>query len=453
MAYTLDALKADVAAGTIDTVLVAFPDMQGRLMGKRLQAEFFLETAHDETHGCDYLLADDIDMEPVPGYEAANWAKGYGDFVLKPDLTTLMKSTWLDGTALVLCDVLDHHHHEPLPHSPRAILKRQIERLAAMGYTCNAATELEFYLFDDSFRTVHDKGHRNLTTSGYYIEDYHIFQTSKEESVMRALRKHLQASGIPVESSKGEWGPGQEEINVKYADALVMADRHVVLKNATKEIVYGQGKAVTFMAKWDFGLAGSSSHIHMSLADMSGKPVFADPEAERGMSQTMAHFMAGQIAHARDITYFLAPYINSYKRFQAGTFAPTKAIWSPDNRTAGFRLCGEHSKSIRVECRIGGADLNPYLAIAALIAAGIKGIEDKLPLEPAFVGDAYVTEKLREIPKTLREATETLRHSVLLREVFGEDVVAHYVHTAEWEQFEYDRRVTDWELKRGFERS
>ena len=453
MAYTLDALKADVAAGTIDTVLVAFPDMQGRLMGKRLQAEFFLETAHDETHGCDYLLADDIDMEPVPGYEAANWAKGYGDFVLKPDLTTLMKSTWLEGTALVLCDVLDHHHHKPLPHSPRAILKRQIDRLAAMGYTCNAATELEFYLFDDSFRTVHDKGHRNLTTSGYYIEDYHIFQTSKEEGVMRALRKHLQASGIPVESSKGEWGPGQEEINVKYADALVMADRHVVLKNATKEIAYGQGKAVTFMAKWDFGLAGSSSHIHMSLADMSGKPVFADPEAERGMSQTMAHFMAGQIAHARDITYFLAPYINSYKRFQAGTFAPTKAIWSPDNRTAGFRLCGEHSKSIRVECRIGGADLNPYLAIAALIAAGIKGIEDKLPLEPPFVGDAYVTEQLREIPKTLREATETLRHSVLLREVFGEDVVAHYVHTAEWEQFEYDRRVTDWELKRGFERS
>lgn len=452
-AYSLDALKADVAAGTIDTVLVAFPDMQGRLMGKRLQAEFFLETAHDETHGCDYLLADDIDMEPVPGYEAANWAKGYGDFVLKPDLTTLMKATWLEGTALVLCDLSDHHHHKPIPHSPRAILKRQIERLAAMGYTCNAATELEFYLFDDDFRTVHEKGHRNLKTSGYYIEDYHIFQTSKEEGVMRALRKHLQASGIPVESSKGEWGPGQEEINVKYADALTMADRHVVLKNATKEIAYGQGKAVTFMAKWDFGLAGSSSHIHMSLADKAGKPVFADPSAERGMSQTMAHFMAGQIAYARDITYFLAPYINSYKRFQAGTFAPTKAIWSSDNRTAGFRLCGEGGKAIRVECRIGGADLNPYLAMAALIAAGIKGIEDKLPLEPAFVGDAYVTEKLREIPKTLREATETLRHSVLLREVFGEDVVGHYVHTAEWEQFEYDRRVTDWELKRGFERS
>ena len=452
VAYSLEALREDVGAGRIDTVLVAFPDMQGRMIGKRLQAEYFLETAHDETHGCDYLLADDIDMEPVPGYEAANWGKGYGDFVMKPDLTTLMKATWLEGTAIVLCDVSDHHH-EPLPHSPRAILKHQIERLAAMGYTANAATELEFYLFDDDYRTVHDKGHRNLTTSGYYIEDYHIFQTTKEEGVMRALRKHLQASGIPVESSKGEWGPGQEEINVRYADALTMADRHVVLKNATKEIAYAQGKAVTFMAKWDFGLAGSSSHIHMSLADKAGKPLFVDAKDERGMSELMKHFMAGQLAYARDITYFLAPYINSYKRYQAGTFAPTKAIWSPDNRTAGFRLCGEHSKAIRVECRMGGADLNPYLAIAALIAAGIKGIEDKLPLEPAFVGDAYVTKKLREIPKTLREATETLQKSKMLREAFGTAAIEHYVHTAEWEQFEYDRRVTDWELKRGFERS
>jgi len=451
-AYSLEALREDVGAGRIDTVLVAFPDMQGRMIGKRLQAEYFLETANDETHGCDYLLADDIDMEPVPGYTAANWGKGYGDFVMKPDLTTLMKATWLEGTAIVLCDLTDHHH-EPLPHSPRAILKHQIERLAAMGYTANAATELEFYLFDDDYRTVHDKGHRNLTTSGYYIEDYHIFQTTKEEGVMRALRKHLQASGIPVESSKGEWGPGQEEINVRYADALTMADRHVVLKNATKEIAYAQGKAVTFMAKWDFGLAGSSSHIHMSLADKAGKPMFVDAKDERGMSELMKHFMAGQLAYARDITYFLAPYINSYKRYQAGTFAPTKAIWSPDNRTAGFRLCGEHSKAIRVECRMGGADLNPYLAIAALIAAGIKGIEDKLPLEPAFVGDAYVTKKLREIPKTLREATETLQKSKMLREAFGAPAIEHYVHTAEWEQFEYDRRVTDWELKRGFERS
>jgi glutamine synthetase len=453
MAYSLEELRGDVAAGRIDTVLVAFPDMQGRMIGKRFQAEYFLETAHDETHGCDYLLADDIDMEPVPGYEAANWAKGYGDFVMKPDLTTLMKASWLEGTAIVLCDLSDHHHHEPIPHSPRAILKAQIARLSAMGYTANAATELEFYLFDDDYRTISQKGYRTAQTAGDYIQDYHIFQTTKEEGVMRALRKHLQASGIPVESSKGEWGPGQEEINVKYSDALTMADRHVVLKNATKEIAYAQGKAVTFMAKWDYALAGSSSHIHMSLADKSGKPLFVDGKDERGMSDLMKHFMAGQLAYARDITYFLAPYINSYKRFQAGTFAPTKAIWSPDNRTAGFRLCGEHSKAIRVECRMGGADLNPYLAIAALIAAGIKGIEDKLELEPVFVGDAYVTKNLREIPKTLREAIETLRQSSMLKEALGEQVIGHYVHTAEWEQAEYDRRVTDWELKRGFERS
>jgi glutamine synthetase len=453
MPYSLGDLQSDVAAGTIDTVLVAFPDMQGRMIGKRFQAEYFLEVAHDETHGCDYLLADDIDMEPVPGYEAANWGKGYGDFVMKPDLQTLMKATWLDGTAIVLCDLQDHHHHEPIPHSPRAILRKQIDRLKALGYTCNAATELEFYLFDEDYRTIARKGHAQAQTAGDYIQDYHIFQTTKEEGVMRALRKHLQASGIPVESSKGEWGPGQEEINVKYADALTMADRHVVLKNATKEIAHSQGKAVTFMAKWDYRLAGSSSHIHMSLADPSGKPLFVDENDERGMSPLMRHFMAGQLAYARDITYFLAPYINSYKRFQAGTFAPTKSIWSPDNRTAGFRLCGEHSKSIRVECRMGGADLNPYLALAALIAAGLKGIEDKLALEPPFVGDAYVTEQLREIPKTLREATDYLRRSHMLEDAFGADVVAHYAHTAEWEQFEYDRRVTDWELKRGFERS
>ncbi|MGV8834367.1 MAG: glutamine synthetase family protein [Devosia sp.] len=453
MTYSLADLEHDIADGSIDTVLVAFPDMQGRMIGKRFQAEFFLEIANDETHGCDYLLANDIDMEPVPGYAAANWGKGYGDFVMKPDLATLMKASWLEGTAIVLCDLSDHHHHEPIAHSPRAILKAQIDRLAAMGYTVNAATELEFYLFDETYRSVLEKGHVNLQTAGDYIQDYHIFQTTKEEGVMRALRKHLQASGIPVESSKGEWGPGQEEINIKYADALTMADRHVVLKNATKEIAYAQGKAVTFMAKWKYELAGSSSHIHMSLADLDGKPMFPDSSDDRGMSDLMKHFMAGQLAYARDITYFLAPYINSYKRFQAGTFAPTKAIWSPDNRTAGFRLCGEHSKSVRVECRMGGADLNPYLAIAALIAAGIRGIEEKLELQPAFVGDAYVSEQLPEISKTLREATDWLRRSEMLKSAFGEAVVAHYVHTAEWEQLEYDRRVTDWELKRGFERS
>jgi glutamine synthetase len=451
-AYTLAQLKADVAAGTIDTVLCAFPDMQGRLIGKRFQAEYFLAGAVDETHGCDYLLANDIDMEPVPGYEAANWARGYGDFVMKPDVNTLMKTTWLEGTALILCDLVDHHHHEPIPHSPRAMLKKQLARLEKLGLTANFASELEFYLFNETFRTAYEKGYRNMETAGYYIEDYHIFQTTKEEGVMRALRKHLQASGIPVENSKGEWGPGQEEINVQYAEALTMADRHTVLKNATKEIAHGQGQAVTFMAKWDFGLAGSSSHIHMSLAK-GGKNVFIDGKDPLGMSAMMKSYMAGLLTYAGDITYFLAPYINSYKRFQAGTFAPTKAIWSRDNRTAGFRLCGENTKGVRVECRIGGADLNPYLAYAALLAAGLKGIEDKLELEPAFTGDAYVGKKLREVHKTLRDATAALKKSKMLIEALGQGVVDHYVHTAEWEQFEYDRRVTDWELKRGFERS
>lgn len=451
-AYTLDQLKADVKAGTIDTVLVAFPDMQGRLIGKRFQAEFFLEGSIDETHGCDYLLANDIDMEPVPGYEAANWAKGYGDFVMKPDLATLMKAAWLEGTAIILADLVDHHHHEPIPHSPRAILKAQLKRLEKLGLTANFASELEFYLFDETFRSAWDKGYRNLTTAGYYIQDYHIFQTTKEEGVLRDMRRQLQASGIPVENSKGEWGPGQEELNVRYADALTMADRHVVMKNAMKEIAHNHGKAITFMAKWDFGLAGSSSHIHMSLAK-GGKNAFIDSKDKLGMSDLMKHFMQGLLTYAGDITYFLAPFINSYKRFQAGTFAPTKAIWSSDNRTAGFRLCGENTKGVRVECRIGGADLNPYLAYAALIAAGLKGVEDKLTLEPAFTGDAYVGEKLREVHKTLRDAIAAMQGSTMLREAFGEPVIGHYVHTGNWEQFEYDRRVTDWELKRGFERS
>jgi glutamine synthetase len=449
---TLDELKAHVAAGAIDTVVVAMTDMQGRLIGKRFQAEFFFAGAHEETHACDYLLANDIDMEPVPGYAAANWSKGYGDFVLKPDLATLRRIPWLEGTALVLADVLDHHHHD-VPHSPRQMLKRQVARLDAMGMTAFCASELEFYLFDESYESAAQKRFHGLKTAGSYIEDYHILQTTKEEGVMRAIRKGLQGAGIPVENSKGEWGPGQEEINVRYADALTMADRHVILKNGVKEIAHLQGKAVTFMSKWRYDLAGSSSHIHMSLWDKAGKtPLFHDPKAEYGMSAAMRGFMAGQIRYAKDITWFLAPYVNSYKRFMAGTFAPTKTVWSRDNRTAGFRLCGEGTKAIRAECRIGGADLNPYLAFAALIAAGIAGMEEKLELGAPFSGDAYAVAKLPDVAKTLRDATVALDKSKMLRAALGGDVVDHYVHTARWEQLEYDRRITDWELMRGFER-
>ncbi len=450
---TFKELQAAADKGEIDTVIIAFPDMQGRLIGKRMQVEYFLSTAHEETHGCDYLLANDIDMEPVPGYAAANWEKGYGDFVMKSDMATLRRLPWLPGTALVIADIVDHHHHADVPHSPRAILKKQIARLKAEKMSAFFASELEFYLFDETYDSAADKRYHDLKTAGRYIEDYHILQTTKEETVMRAIRNGLHDAGIPVENSKGEWGPGQEEINVRYADALSMADRHVILKNGIKEIALLNGKAVTFMAKWRYDLAGSSSHIHNSLWDLAGKtPLFADEKAEHGMSDLMRHYIAGQLAHAREITWFLAPYINSYKRFQAGTFAPTKAIWSVDNRTAGFRLCGPHTKSLRIECRIGGSDLNPYLAFAALIAAGLAGIEEKLELEAPYVGDAYLGKRLREVPKTLREATTLMAKSKMLRAAFGDDVIDHYVHTAEWEQYEYDRRVTDWELMRGFER-
>ena len=450
---TLEALNDAVNSGQIDTVLVCFPDMQGRLIGKRFHAQFFVDGGYKETHACDYLLANDIDMEPVPGYDASSWQRGYGDFVMKPDLATLRLTPWLPGTALVLCDLIDHRSHTPIPHSPRALLQRQIERLSALGFTANAASELEFYLFDEDYRTLRDRRYSEPRTAGDYIEDYHIFQTSKEEGVMRAMRNGLQNAGIPVENSKGEWGPGQEELNVRYADALTMADRHVIMKNACKEIAHQHGKAITFMAKWRYELAGSSCHIHMSLWDRAGKTaLFRDADDALGMSPLMKQFLAGQIKYAPDLTYFLAPYINSYKRFQAGTFAPTKLVWSNDNRTAGFRLCGERSEAVRIECRVGGADLNPYLAYAALIAAGLKGVEERLSLPDVYVGDAYGDAGLRDIPRTLREAIDALDRSQLLREAFGDAVVEHYLHTARWEQSEYDRRVTDWELMRGFER-
>lgn len=452
--YTFDDLKIDVAAGRIDTVIAAQIDMQGRLMGKRFQAEYFVDSAWKETHSCNYLQATDIEMETISGYKATSWEQGYGDYIMKPDLATLRKLPWLEGTALVLCDVLDHHTHEEVPHSPRAILKKQMRALEDLGFAAFMATELEFFLFDQTFDHARETGYRNLRLSSAYNEDYHIFQTTKEEEVMRAIRTGLQGAGVPVENSKGEASAGQAEVNVRYAEALTMADRHVIIKNACKEIAWAKGKAVTFLAKWNDKAAGSSSHIHQSLWSTDGKvPLFFDKDADHGISETMRHYIAGLLAYAEEYTYFLAPYINSYKRFVAGTFAPTKIVWSMDNRTAGFRLCGDGTKGIRIECRIGGSDLNPYLAMAALLAAGIEGIKNKMELEPAFVGDAYGGKGVREIPRTLRDATEKLRASAMLRQAFGEDVIDHYVRAAEWEQEEYDRRVTDWEVARGFERA
>jgi len=415
---TFDALKKAVAAGEIDTVLACFPDMQGRLMGKRFVARHFIDSAWQETHCCNYLLAVDVEMATVPGYKSAGWEKGYGDYMLKPDLATLRRIPWLDGTAMVLCDLLDHHSHEEISVSPRAILKRQVARAKAMGFDAMMATELEFYLFEDSFDTLHDRGYQNLRTLGRHNADYAIFGTSKEETVMRAIRNGLWDAGIPIECSKGEADAGQEEVNAKYSDALDTCDMHAIIKNGIKEIAHGQGRAATFMAKSDL----------------------------------MRHYVAGQLTHAREITLMLAPYVNSYKRFVVGMFAPTKAVWSFDNRTAGFRVCGENTGAIRVECRIGGADLNPYLACAGLLAAGLAGIEQKLELEPASAGDIYHAKRVREIPHTLGEAADLANRSKMLRAAFGDDVVDHYVHAARWEVEEQNRVVSDWEVKRGFER-
>lgn len=451
---TLDDLKQAVSGGEIDTVLVVMVDMQGRLLGKRFHAEFFLESGVEETHSCNYLLATDMEMNTVDGYKATSWQAGYGDYVMKPDLATLRRIPWLEATALVFCDVLDHHTHAEVPHSPRAVLKRQVARLEAMGMKAMMASELEFFLFRDSYDDAQAKGYRNLNRISAYNEDYHIFQTTKEEDVMRAIRNGLHGADIPVENSKGEADAGQEEINVRYAEALPMADRHALIKNGCKEIAWAKGRAVTFMAKWSDKAAGNSSHIHQSLWSLDGQPLFHDPEAEYGMSALMRHYLAGLLHHADEITCFLAPTINSYKRFTEGLFAPTKAVWSLDNRTAGYRICGADTKAVRVECRIGGADVNPYMAMAALLAAGIDGIERKRTLEPEFRGDAYGGDATaRRVPPTLREAVAALDGSAMLRDAFGDDVIDHYLHAARWEQAEYDRRVTDWEVARGFEQA
>ena len=449
---TFDALKTAVANGEIDTVLVAGIDMQGRLVGKRVHAAFFVNGGHEETHCCNYLLAVDMEMSTVQGYRSSNWAGGYGDYVLKPDMTTLRPVPWLPGTALVLGDLLDHHG-DPVPHSPRAILKKQVARARAMGFEPMMATELEFYLFENSYEALRDSNCRDLRTVSGYNEDYHLFQTTKEEDVMRAARNGLYAAGIPIENSKGEADAGQEEINYRYSDALDTADNHSIIKHGLKEIAWSKGKSVTFMAKYDHRKAGSSSHVHQSLWTTDGKPAFYDPEDEHGMSALMKHYMAGQLAHAREMTVFMAPYVNSYKRFTIGMFAPTKAVWSADNRTAGFRVCGLHSKAIRVECRIPGSDVNPYLVCAALLAAGLDGIEQKLVLEPEMKGDMYNAAGIREIPHNLRDAAALLKGSAMLRRAFGDDVVDHYHHNAQWEISETDRVVTDFELQRLLERA
>ena len=447
-----EALKVMVETGEIDTVLVCFVDMQGRLMGKRFHGVNFVQSSFQETHCCNYLLATDLEMATPDGYASTSWRSGYGDYTMKPDLSTIRPVPWLDATALVLCDVLDHHTNEPVSHSPRAILQKQITKLSSLGFNAKMATELEFFLFEESFENIRKSGFRNLKPISGYNEDYHILQTTKEEGVMRPIRNYLFEAGLPIENSKGEAEAGQEELNIRYSSAMDCADYHSIAKHAVKEIAWQKGHAASFLPKWDKDRVGSSSHIHQSLW-RDGKPVFYDPSAKNGMSNLMKHYMAGLIKYAPEYIYFLAPYINSYKRFSKGTFAPTKTVWSIDNRTAGFRLCGEGTESVRVECRMGGSDLNPYLAQAVMLAAGIKGMEETMELSPATTGDVYEDKKATKIPHTLRSAIEKLRSSVFLREALGDDVVDHYVRAGDWEQEEFDRVVTDWEIARGFERA
>jgi glutamine synthetase len=449
---SLDTLKSEAEAGTIDTVLVCLVDMQGRLMGKRFHVSNFLESAWQETHCCNYLLATDIEMGTPDGYASTSWEAGYGDYIMRPDLSTLRRIPWLDGTALVMCDIFDHHTNAPVPHAPREILKSQIKRAEAMGLTPMMATELEFFLFENSYDDIRRGGFRNLTPISGYNEDYHILQTTKEEHVMRPVRNLLVEAGVPIENSKGEAETGQEELNIRYADALLAADHHTIAKQAIKEIANARGHAATFMPKWHHAKVGSAAHIHQSMFS-GGNNAFHDANAALAMSDTMKSYVAGLLKYSADTTAFLAPYVNSYKRFLPGTFAPTKIAWSIDNRTAGYRLVGEGTKGVRIECRIPGSDINPYLACAAQLAAGLAGIDEGLSLPEPVTGDVYAMVDVPEIPATLRAATEALRGSSMLRASMGDWVVDHYTRMAEVEQEEFDKVVTDWEIARGFERA
>ena len=452
MSLTLTTLEAKIRAGEIDTVLAVMVDMQGRFMGKRVTGRFFLEdVAKHGIHACAYLLTVDINMEPIPGYRLASWESGYQDFHLVPDWATLRLVPWLSKTALVICDVVDDHG-KSVDVSPRHILKKQIERAKKAGFLFKTASELEFYLFKETFESARRKNFHGLEPSAAYIEDYHILQTTKDEPFIQAVRNGMEAAGVPVESSKGEWGPGQQEINLGYAEALEMADRHVVYKNGIKEMAAQMNLAVTFMAKVDEKLAGSSFHLHSSLWDTPGrKNVFYDSAKTNGMSDLFRHYVAGQLALARDFSVFYAPTGNAYKRYQAGTFAPTRVVWSRDNRTCGLRIVGG-GDSLRLENRLPGADANPYLAFAATIAAGLKGIADKKEPPDEFHGDAYARDDVPRVPGTLHEAIAALEKSAAAREAFGDDVVQHYLHAARVEAAAYDKAVTCWELERYFER-
>lgn len=457
----VSSLAALVERGAIDTVVVAFTDLQGRLMGKRVTGRFFLDHVLGEggdpstgegIEACDYLLTVDVDMNVVEGYRFANWEAGYGDFRARPDLTTLRVTPWLEGTALVLADVLDNTTDQPVPVSPRQILRRQVDRAAERGLRVMIGSELEFFAYDAGYDELARSGYRDLheRTSGWYNLDYHILQTTKDEPLIRELRNQMVAAGLPVEFSKGEAAPGQHELNLRYADALTMADHHTIYKNGAKEIAHLQGKALTFMAKPRIDEPGSSCHIHSSVWSLDGTPQ-CPGDGPHGMSDLMRAWMGGLLAHSRELSLCFAPYVNSYKRYQPGSWAPTAVVWSPDNRTCGLRLVG-HGAGMRVESRIPGADCNPYVAFAAIIAAGLEGIDRGLDCGEPYLGNGYVATDVPRIPWNIVEAIEAFRASDVAVEAFGEDVHFHLLHTAEMEWRAFNNVVTEWELRRNFER-
>ncbi|WP_371615072.1 glutamine synthetase family protein [Streptomyces sp. NBC_00454] len=446
-------LRALVASGEIDTVVLAFPDMQGRLQGKRFAAQFFLDEvlAHG-TEGCNYLLAVDTDMNTVDGYEMSSWDRGYGDFAMHPDLATLRRIPWNPGSAFILAD-LAWNDGSPVVAAPRQILRRQLERLADHGYTAMVGTELEFMVFQDTYEQAWDANYRGLTPVNQYNIDYSVLGTGRVEPLLRRIRNEMQAAGLVVESAKGECNLGQHEIVFRYDEALKTCDQHAVYKTGAKEIASQEGVSLTFMAKFD-EREGNSCHIHLSLNDADGRSAMAgegpDADAHAGMSPVMRHFLAGQLAALRDFSLLYAPNINSYKRFRPGSFAPTAVAWGVDNRTCALRVVG-HGRSMRFENRLPGGDVNPHLAVAGLVAAGIYGIENRLELPEPCAGNAY-TADFAHVPTTLREAAELWENSEIAKAAFGPEVVAHYRNMARVELDAYDSAVTDWELRRSFER-
>jgi glutamine synthetase len=442
-------LKAQVRSGAIDTVLVAFPDPFSRLVGKRFRADYFLDSvASHGTHGCSYLLTVNLDMDPLSGFKVASWETGFGDFAFRPDLTSLRALPWQPGAALVFCD-LAKGDGSPVAEAPRSVLKRQLDLVKARGLSCFCASELEFYLFNQDYHSAFTAGYRDLLPSSDYRIDYHLMQPTRDEPLMRAIRNGMAAARLPIESSKGEWGRGQHEINFTYAEPLAMADMHVLFKHGVREIAEQQGKAVTFMAKYSPAEAGSSCHIHISLWK-NGRNVFWDAK-NQAASKIERQFLAGLMKYSPELCLFSAPTVNSYKRFQPGSWAPTRIAWATDNRTVGFRVVG-HGDGFRIENRMPGADANPYLAFAGMIAAGLAGIEERLDCTPEYLGNAYVDPKLARLPASLRDALELLDRSKFARAAFGDEVVDFYVHHARIEHQAFNDAVTDWEKMRYFER-